>query len=41
MLTANDALGEIANLKADSEVEAAILAFNQSPPKRLLELMFG
>lgn len=41
MLTANDALGRIANLQADSEVEAAIAAFNRSPPKRLLELMFG
>lgn len=41
MMSANDALGRIANLKTDAQLEAAIQAFNQSPPKRLLELMFG
>jgi hypothetical protein len=41
MMTANETLGRIANLKNDAELEAAVRAFNQSPPKRLLELMFG
>lgn len=41
MLAADDALGKIASLPADREVAAAIAAFNQSPPKRLSEMMFG
>ena len=41
MLTANEALGRIANLRTDGEVEAALQAFNQSPPRRRLQLMFG
>jgi hypothetical protein len=32
MMSANDALGRIANLKTDAQLEAAIQAFNQSPP---------